>query len=510
MKKILSILFFIIAIIHCSTGQQVTFEYVVASKNDESINALLEEEDQSIYFTGSCGKPGSGKHNGIVYKLDKNGLFVDSIQIVYSDNSSIIENILHDTANSLILTGIKTDTTGNLTHSAIDLLKIDTSLNILQQEQYNLPDNYKLFVQISRFGQNNNLLVVGTVKTPISRMFFYKFNRYLDSLNAKIYYNYQPILPYDIRELNNGNYWILRGLSSHYALIDSNLNMISPQQSAIPHYLNSSYGLKWDTDTSFYLAADYAIFPSEKRFDLLVSPTSTEQKQVSIGRMTDHDIGLLRQYHPFDTTGYIFNSVGAVDTFDFPAAWGALDYKNKDSIFIGGTKNVSWGDAFYGQQPAWFHLIQTDSMLNIRWEHFYYGDAYYLMSKLVATSDGGCIMAGTRFDYKAHPWVHRKEIYILKVNAEGLITSTNGKPASIVHDAIVYPNPGSNLLRVRVAAQHTESMFKLYNMNGELVLQQSIHGKTTAFNTTFLPPGTYVYSITAKTGLDERGKWVKE
>ena len=508
MKKILSILFFLIAVIHYSNGQQVTYEYVLASKNDESINALLEDNNQSIYVTGSCGKPDSRKHSGLVFKLNKNGLFVDSIHIAYSDNSLIIENILHDTTNSLILSGIKTDTIDSK-HYAINLFKIDTSFNILHQEQYNLPDDYKLSVQVTRFGENNNILVIGTVKIPFSKMFFYKFNKNLDSLSAKIYLNNPSIYPYEIKELNNGNYWILRGLYSYYALIDSNLNMISPQQGVIPNYLNSSYGLKWDSDSSFYLAADFAIIPSKNRTNLLVSSISTEQISTS-GRQTDHDIGLLKQYHPFDTTGYIFNSVGVVDTFDFPAAWGALDYKNKDSIFIGGTKNVSWSNALYGQQPAWYHLVQTDSMLNVRWEHFYYGDAYYFMSKLIATSDGGCIMAGTRFDYKTHPWVHERDIYILKVNAEGLITSTNGKSAPIVHDAIVYPNPGSNVLRVRVAAQHPESLFKLYNMSGKLVLQLPIHGKTAAFNTTFLPPATYIYTITAKTGLNEKGKWVKE
>ncbi len=88
--------------------------------------------------------------------------------------------------------------------------------------------------------------------------------------------------------------------------------------------------------------------------------------------------------------------------------------------------------------------------------------------------------------------------------------STFGKPSPIVHNAIVYPNPGNSVLRVRVAVQYKQSLLRLYDMNGRLVLQQKINGKLATIHTDFLPKGTYVYKITGEKGLYESGKWVKE
>ncbi len=511
-KKFTLTLLFFIVLIRYSYSQQVTFEYVYTSDNDKEIYSVIEGENNSIYFVGRYHKPASNKFNGYVSKLTSSGEFADSIHIIYPDNSSSINNIFTDSINRLILTGFSFDTHGYFNNYSIALFKLDTSLSILKQTHYHFPADYKLFVQTSRFGLDNNLLIIGTVKSPISyKMFFYKLNRDFDSLNAKIYIHDPGVFPYDIKELNNGNFWILRGLLPYYVLIDSNMNLISAEESFIPHLLNASYGIKWDTDSSFYLAADYFAGYSKKKTKLtLPNISNLEQYHLKDNRMTDHDMGFIRQHHPFDTAGYLFNSIGAKDTFDFPASWGALDFKNKDSIFMGSTKNVSWVDPLFGHQPSWFRLIQTDSMLNIRWEHFYYGDAYYFMMKLIATGDGGCIMAGTRFDYISHPNIHKRDIYILKVNSEGLITSTNGKPIDIVHNAIVFPNPGTDLLQVRVAAQYKQSLFRLFDMNGRLVLTQDVVGKSATVNTTFLPTGTYVYKITGNKGLYESGKWIKK
>ena len=245
------------------------------------------------------------------------------------------------------------------------------------------------------------------------------------------------------------------------------------------------------------------------RIFFIVSNTSNDFNSNN-KRVSDHGIGFIRQFHPFDSTNRLFNYVNAKDTTDFPAFYGALDYVNKDTIFIGGMKNLQWGNIYFGQIPSWFRLVQTDSMLKIRWEHFYGGDACYNLVKIVATSDGGCIMAGTRFDYVNHPNLLKRDIYILKVNSEGLLTTTGGKPLPLVHNAIVYPNPGNGQLRVRVAVQYKQSLFRLFDINGKEVLQQRIEGKTALFNTAFLPKGTYVYKITGDKGLYESGKWIKE
>jgi hypothetical protein len=148
-------------------------------------------------------------------------------------------------------------------------------------------------------------------------------------------------------------------------------------------------------------------------------------------------------------------------------------------------------------------------MLNIRWERFYGGDAYYLMGKIIATKDGGCLVGGMRYDYQNTSEL-QTDVIILKLNEEGLLVGNQKTPAIVMHEAIVYPNPGTTEIKVRIAAQYKESLFQLFDMNGKQVASKKIAGKWGTINTSFLKSGTYVYRISSEDGLFESGKWIKK
>ena len=487
-KKYFYTLAFIFFIGKFLYSQTTTFIFQMSSNDDFYINDVLESNNE-IYFVSTVAKPNSYFSKGIIIKISQNGEIIDSITVKNQNQRIYLKQIIIDTANTFIIQGIKSDTITPFQNNSLKFIKIDTALIYLSNKDYSFPSDYQIFNSFLDKGKNNELLIVGTVLNPIvGYLFLYKLNRNFDSLQAKFYVNESPMFGTAVKELNNGNFWVLRGIQSYYALIDSNFNLVSPEEGVIPEYINGNNAVKWDSDTSFYLAGDY------------IPETS---------RVSDHDIGFIRQYHPFDSTGSLFNSWGARDTVDFPALYTSIDYHNKDSIFIGGTKNMGYGGTFFSI-PSWYVLMQTDSMLNIRWEHFYGGDAHYLMTDLTSTSDGGCIMAGTRFDYIAHPNLHKRDIYIIKVNNEGLITSTDGKPSPIVHSAIVFPNPGNEVMQIRVAVQYPLSLLRLFDMNGRLVVKKKIQGTSATINTAFLPKGTYIYTITGENGLHENGKWVKK
>jgi hypothetical protein len=285
-----------------------------------------------------------------------------------------------------------------------------------------------------------------------------------------------------LKKLNNNTYWGLNLFRNKYEIFDNDFNMI--QEQAVPELMSASFSVKWDSDTSFYLLADY--IPNNK-----------------------HNLGFIRQPHYFDTTGYLFNYWGRADTLDYPAVANGIDYRNKDSIFIGGTHNMPYA-LDPGQQPVptWFVILQTDNLLNVRWERFYGGNANHLMTNLIATRDGGCLIAGTRYDYLNDP-VPQTDIIVLKLNSEGLLVGQNELQESLLREAIVYPNPGSAIMQVRLAVQHPEALLELFNSQGKLVLSQQLHEKESRINTAQLPPGTYIYRLSAATGLNESGKWMK-
>ncbi len=483
-------LFLFLGMFHFTVFSQTreTWEFSLITSNDLYLIDIINHNNQ-LFISGWKRIPESNYQKGFVYKLTESGQLVDSTFLSKTDTAILMSNFLNGKNEKLILSYVFSDTTPNHTNSGFCLEKIDTLLSLSDIKQFPFPSNFGKVNLFIRYSLDSSILVSGAYYNPYTpRMYIYNTSNKFDSIKARYYPNANNIYCMDIKQLSNKSYWLIQANHSKYVLIDSSLNLISSSQGAIPRWIKGNYGIKWDSDTSFYLVGDYI---------------------ANLSRFTDHDLGFFHQFDPFDSTNIVFNSWQANDTVDFPAFFGALDYTNKDSIYIGGIKNMVLYDPWFGKQPSWYVLLQTDSMLNIRWERFYGGDACYNMTKLIATSDGGCIMAGTRFDFKEHPMVRERDIYILKVNSEGLITS-NGKVSSIVHEAIVYPNPGKEYLKVRVGVQHKQSTVKLFDITGRMILKNTIEGTSAIINTQFLKSGTYVYTITNNNGLNEIGKWVKE
>jgi hypothetical protein len=469
--------------IHCQT----TFEFLLSSSLNEYVFDIYESNNEYIYFTGltSTTNINGNAAKGLIVKLNNTGLFEDSVLLQIANRNYIIVNILPNDNDCFIASGASMDTTYPPPYQdvKIELKEVNSNLEILSEKTYAFPPDYGYWNMLTRRGNNNDLLIGGSVMrtTSIPTIFLYVVNEQFDSIKAKIYNDTTATRTcYGIKQINDTLYWVIDGLLPDYYLADNDLNMTRYGYS-VPHWINAPYGIKWDTDTSFYLTGEWNEQP-------------------------DDDIGFFKQFHPIDSTGNLFNTWGTLDTLDLPAAWDALDYKNKDSIFIGGTTNV-WATN-YGTWPSWYFIIQTDSMLNVRWERFYGGDAYYVMQKIIAANDGGCIVAGTRYDYQ-NTTEEELDIHILKLNNEGLLVGTDDKPALEMHEALVFPNPGSSYLRVRVAAQYKQSTFMLYDISGKQILSQQITGKWAEVNTTFLKTGTYIYKIYNNEGLFESGKWVK-
>ena len=469
------------------SGQTTTFEYLLSNpSSNEIINDIYEAPDGFIYGVGFVTKPNeySYKANGFILKLDKEGFFVDSSKLCISNKRFCIDNILSDNDDLFVLSGYSSDTINGWPNNkgcCIELKKINSNLEVLSEKTFTFPPDYGYWNMLTRRGKNDDLLIGGSIfPYNIPYIFFYVIDEQFDSIKANFYVDSTRTC-YAIHQVNDSSYWLIDGIRPDYYTMDNILNLTSHKY-AVPHWINAPYGNKWDTDTSFYLVGEWNDGP-------------------------DDDIGFFRQFNPIDSTNNLFNTWGTLDTLDLPASWEALDFNTIDSIFIGGSTNIWAGN--FNPWPSWYFIIQTDSNLNARWERFYGGDAYYVMHKIIASNDGGCIVAGTRYDYQ-NVTEEELDIHILKLNSEGLLVGTNENPAIEMYEVLVFPNPGSNYLKVRIAAQYKQSSFKLYDISGKQVLSQQITGKWGDVNTTFLKAGTYLYKIYNHKGLHESGKWVKQ
>lgn len=475
--------FFILFISVCIKGQSTTFEYLLSSPAGEFIFDVVESVDNNIYYSGHFTTPDQpNKQYGLIVMLDSDGKFVDSVHISWLNQSMSIQRLFLKENGEFVTVATIYDSATSYKKSGICFSNMDAALNLSNQKEYSFPSSPKfvnLSVNISPYG---NILAGIALREPpsVPKSYFYVFSGNFDSLQARFYPDESRIITH-IKHLQNGHYWMLNDLLDQYEVLDSSLNIVAEQH--VPEVLTANYGVKWNSDTSFYLLGDQFV------------------------PHPPHSLGFIHQFHPTDTTGYIANHWRVSDTVDFPALWNGIDFQNKDSIFIGGTRNMWAG--YYNPWPSWFVVLQTDSMLNIRWERFYGGDAYYMMGKVLATHDGGCLVAGTRYDY-LNTTEQETDIIILKLNSEGLITGLPENAEINMTEAIVYPNPGNEEIKVRIAAQHKQSVFELFDLNGRLVLNENFTGTDGIVNTTFLPSGTYVYKITNTSGLNETGKWIKQ
>jgi len=199
--------------------------------------------------------------------------------------------------------------------------------------------------------------------------------------------------------------------------------------------------------------------------------------------------------------------IGNNDTIDFAGMVQSMDFIYPDKIFVGGTSNFSLGGVF-SQQNSWYALSNFDSALNLNWTRYYGGDAYYQLQSVVATQDGGAMLDGTKYDYPTQSY--QLDIYLVKVNEDGVLTNNDHILQPPVHDAIVYPNPGSGYLIIESGSQISGAEFRMTSTDGKQVLAKTLYERKTTMDTQFLPPGIYVWQILFNQRIIEAGKRIKE
>ncbi|MCK9453128.1 MAG: T9SS type A sorting domain-containing protein [Bacteroidales bacterium] len=463
-------------------AQQATWEFLMPTPQDDYARDIIEESDGSIYVAGRSRKLDQPyKSQALLIKLNHHGVFLDSIQFNFEGHNTLISQLLKSIDDQIILLSLFHEASAHGNNGGLLLNYVDNELNISQSTTFVADSNYRILSANGNVSNEGHLFlsISGHLSGALFHSYLIETNNDFDILKSR-FLNTAPSSYFQLRKLDNNNYWAINELTNKYEIFDSQFNRI--QEQIIPEYLTSSFGVKWESDSSFFLLGD-------KSNDY-------------------HSLGFINQHYPIDTANYYYNKWQTSDTLNAPANLNGIDFKNKDSLFIGGTHNMPYVlDPYHYPSPSWFVILQTDSLLNIRWERLYGGDANYVMSRIIATRDGGCLVAGTRFDYQNNET--QTDIIVLKLNSEGLLVSQNELQESLLREAIVYPNPGSEAIQIRLAVQHPKALLELFDSQGKLVLSQQLYEKESRINTEQLPPGTYIYRLSAATGLNENGKWVK-
>ena len=195
------------------------------------------------------------------------------------------------------------------------------------------------------------------------------------------------------------------------------------------------------------------------------------------------------------------------DSIEIPAPFKSVAFTEDGYLYQCSNGNVIYPNSLYKRG---LHLIitKTDMDLNVVWQKRYLrdGSAYGAFTSS-ATTDGGFIVTGTRYNFNVD---NRLDIFVLKIDADGMVGIEED---NTVVEIEVYPNPGKDVLNIRTGLKNAR--VEVYDMNGRVVYWQEITENVTSINTEGWPEGTYVWKVFVGTSTGsvteaESGKWIKQ
>ncbi len=190
---------------------------------------------------------------------------------------------------------------------------------------------------------------------------------------------------------------------------------------------------------------------------------------------------------------------------DFPAHKRATNYLNPTSLFNTGTINIKPGEYPFQQDPSWILINKMGADLGLIWQRYYGGNAYYHATNINATTDGGCIVSGFKFDYASGDYNYN--LFVIKSTPDGVLTAIENPDGIHAREVILYPNPGTSELNIQTG--HDNLYIKLYDARGKLRYEGKIKQFHHSINTVGWSAGIYMYQVTKGKEVIEQGKWMK-
>jgi hypothetical protein len=490
MKKI--IIATILGFLVMSISAQTTFFKWYPSDHSEYIVNAHENINGSFILSGSRTQSEYNSSNAYLLKIDSNGFYISDNEVLTMDTSSCftVSFMLPNESNFIYYVNSKnwTEINGLVKHS-ISFEKVNTqNLFITEMKGYNTSQNRIIAPQrvlvvdtniflLSNYSQYNpNHQILGNI---ISK---YNFN--FDSLATFI--DLRPTV-YDAGIINNvaeNSIKCLYGVPGtlHLLELDYELALIENKNLA----------------SIFYNAGCITPLGSKYIF------TGTTREIVNVN---DH-IKVIR----LNMSDEIIDSISIYNNPDSVLYAGSVTNTAVvgNQIFVVGNYHFNPSQFPWQSHPTCIQITIMDTSLNIIGHHFYGGDAVYMPYKIISTSDGGALIVGNRYDH-TNPSVRVYHPFALKINNQGLVVAEiEHQDYPISYSAIVFPNPGKEILHLTSGIQINNGIFTLYDMRGRPVLTKEIIATEMQFDTSNLASGMYVWRIVKNNKVMDSGKWVKK
>jgi hypothetical protein len=479
MKKQIIVLLF--SSILVNSIAQNSFERLIQNEEDQIPTSLIEDVNSYI-ICSLFDKP-----DAPLIKLNTEGEIVDSliIEAPLNGNCNISELGWINCEHFIALGEFNFDSTFNLW-----FIKADTGFNIICNEIFQMPGEIVGTYTNFLINSKGNIVISGSFIQSLPNnwdIFIFELDLSGTVVQEKFFGINTPggKVVYDIVEQSINNYFITcnsvnldnKGLCYIYQL-DSTINIVNQ------YYIDFNIGNLNEMD---FIEDSIFILSGVQYFGSL-----------------ETQLGLLKIDLSFNIIDSIHFGKMGNDTVDYPAFHNNLNYISKENIYYAGTSNLDLFNPFFSSMPSWLLLAKLDNNFGVYWQKFYGGDACYNLWSILATQDGGCVMAGTRYDYQTQN--QERDVYILKVNENGILTWTYNFPET-TRQVIVYPNPGQNEIMIKSISPNL--IFELFDMQGVKMLSKKIATED-RIDTKDLPQGMYIYQVlNPQAEIIETGKWIK-
>jgi hypothetical protein len=473
---------------------QNTFQYTISSPDDQVINQTIENNDGGFVLVGRIYHSETGKPGGYIIEIDSVGNVLKEDVLQKDDTISYKLYNIHFVNNKYYLLGNQTIL--NPGNFKLWYVKLNLDLEIEDEKILNIPSNRWIVYMNSILDSDSNFVLTGYTSRIDTNLngnisynndaYYYKLNLSGDSLTSHFYTNDYPInTAFDIIESQDclkyysyvshfTNYF---GTPGQKLILNKNLDSLSID--SIPLEIFDFYSPTYINPNKILICGSRLAEPPD---------------DYALNVITTTEAGTLIDYNTFKR-----------DSFrDHPAMYQGVSINNTN-IYVGGTSNLDYANPFFSTFDSWFHLIKVNPDLSPVWENWYGGDAYYFLYSILATSDGGCLMVGNRYDYEVQE--QERDIYVVKVNSDGLIVWTQEiDPGQAMFS--IYPNPGKDLIQIKMPSGEFE--FELIGLNGQILIRQQVSNQMNLIITSHLKAGIYFYRITdQRNQIISSGKWIK-
>lgn len=191
--------------------------------------------------------------------------------------------------------------------------------------------------------------------------------------------------------------------------------------------------------------------------------------------------------------------------FNYPAYVQSLDF-NGEYIFCAANIQMAV-PLFMATKPRKFQVIKHDTLLNRQWQVIFGGDVNTMVYGLFATEDGGCLLYGLRKTFGDTP---QNYPFVMKLNADGIITSTVQEPRLEEPAITIYGNPSSQLRLHIQETRNWNGRLSMYDLSGKILNQSNVNSGFIEVNTDTLIPGMYIVQIVdSENKIIHCIKWMK-